>query len=36
MVYVIWGTLSIIIASGIGMAGLPPKAVRINFMVWSR
>ncbi len=27
MVYAIWGTLSIIIASGIAMAGLPPKAV---------
>lgn len=27
MVYAIWGTLGIIIASGIAMAGLPPKAV---------
>ncbi|MBB3955775.1 cytochrome b/b6 domain-containing protein [Novosphingobium sediminicola] len=27
MVYAIWGTLGIIIASGIAMAGLPPRAV---------
>ncbi|MDE1918737.1 MAG: cytochrome b/b6 domain-containing protein [Sphingomonadales bacterium] len=27
MVYAIWGTLGMIIASGIAMAGLPPKAV---------